>query len=158
MSLNQFKKALLPLGVHGAYIVVKSQLSPLSFEVNPIEIAYSLQKIRCPRKEQLFHATRIPPEAPKEGRNSKESKEGGQMFLMKLESKLSFLVSWRQMMSLLDSMILSFTEFHFLSELIPLTFQFKIFQLLVFLMSNKKEHPKVTERRDLPPNKKKLPL
>jgi len=49
------------------------------------------------------------------------------MFLMKLESKLSFLVSWRQMMSLLDSMILSFTEFHFLSELIPLTFQFKIF-------------------------------
>ena len=51
----------------------------------------------------LFQATKIPPDAPTEGRNSKESKSTGQICLMKSGSKLSFLVSYKQVISLLLS-------------------------------------------------------
>ena len=61
----------------------------LSFEVNSTNKANLLLKIRFPQKAVLFQATKIPPDALTEGRNSKESKSTGQIFLMKSESKLS---------------------------------------------------------------------
>lgn len=93
--------------------MVNSQLTLLSFDVSSTKIAKLLLKTSCPRKAVLFHTTRIPPEAPIDGRNSKESKSGEQRFLMKLISKLSFLVSYKQMVSLPLSTILSLMEFHF---------------------------------------------
>lgn len=78
--------------------------------------------------------TKIPPEAPIDGLNTKESKACGQKILMKLESKCSFLVSYRQTISQLLSTILSLIEFHLLSEFSPLTFQQRTFHcLFVFI-------------------------
>jgi len=93
ISLNHSRKILLPAGVQGAYTVVRSQLSIFSLEVNSTEMAKELLKTICPRNADPCQATRIPPEAPTEGIYSKESKFGGQMFLMKVASKFSFFVS-----------------------------------------------------------------
>ena len=81
-------------------------------------------------KRELFQAIKIPPEAPKEGRKSKESKGGGQTFLRKDESKLSFFVSWKQIISHCTHITLFLTESHFQEELIPLTFHVNTFQFL----------------------------
>jgi hypothetical protein len=48
----------------------------------------------------------VPPEGPTDGVNLKQPKDGGQNCLMKLRSKVSFLVSCKQMISHFDSMIL----------------------------------------------------
>jgi hypothetical protein len=78
-----------------------------------------------------FQATRIPPEAPTDGRKSKQSKTAGHIFLKKGASKFSFFVSCRQIISHCASTILFLTESHFHEELIPLTFQVRTFQLLI---------------------------
>lgn len=58
-----------------------------------IVTAKLLLKVLTPAKLLLFQATRIPPEAPIEGWYSKESKDDGQIFLIKGRLKCSFLVS-----------------------------------------------------------------
>jgi hypothetical protein len=73
----------------------------------------------------------LPPEAPRDGVNSKLSKLGGQKFLIYWESKNSLFVSWRQIISHLDSVTLLRMAFHLLSELIPLIFQHRIFKALL---------------------------
>jgi hypothetical protein len=42
---------------------------------------------------------KVSPEAPTDGMNSKQSKEGGQIFFIELLSNTSFLVSCRQIIS-----------------------------------------------------------
>jgi hypothetical protein len=61
----------------------------------------------------------------------KSIKDRGQILFINILLKDSFLVSCRQIMSQAHSKILSLTASHFLSELIPLTFHHKIFQVLV---------------------------
>ena len=72
-----------------------------------------------------------PPEAPTEGINSKASKTAGQIFLMNIRLKDCFLVSCRQTISQLLFITRSLIASHFLSELIPLTFQLRTDQVLV---------------------------
>jgi hypothetical protein len=84
-----------------------------------------------PLNRELFQAINIPPEAPKEGRNSNLSKEGGQTFLRKLISNTSFLVSWKQTTSQEESTTLSLIAFHLVLALMPLTFQHIIFHFLL---------------------------
>lgn len=124
-------------------MVVNSQQSLLSLEVNSTVIAKLFMKVSWPKKAELFHATNIPPEAPIDGKNSKESKSGGQKFFRKAASKLSFLVSCKQIISLLLSTILSLMEFHFLSELSPRTFQFRIFQALFSIIDHQDKRTQV---------------
>lgn len=119
-------------------MVVRSQVSLLNLEVNSTDRANLLLNTKFPQNALPFQITRIPPEAPTEGRNSKESKSGGQKFLIKLISKLYFLVSCWHSISLLLFTILSLMEFHFLSEFRPLTFQFSTFHALVCDMGNSK--------------------
>lgn len=47
------------------------------FEVNSTEIANLLLKTMFPEKAELFQATKIPPDAPIDGRKLKESSSGG---------------------------------------------------------------------------------
>jgi hypothetical protein len=81
----------------------------------------------------MFHNIILPPEAPRDGINSKLSKLGGQKFLIYWESKNSLFVSWRQIISHLDSVTLLRIASHLLSELIPLIFQHRIFKALLLL-------------------------
>jgi len=53
-----------------------------NFEVSSIISAYSLLKTIYLENMELFHTTIIPPEAPCEGKCRKESKAGGQKFLI----------------------------------------------------------------------------
>jgi len=77
-------------------------------------------------KRELFQMTRIPPEAPTEGKYSKESRVGGQILLMKFACITSFFVSYKHATSQLLSDSLFFTAFHFHFEFIPLTFLLKL--------------------------------
>lgn len=99
----------------------------MCLEVKLIEIAYSFWKSNSPKNTELFHVTRMPPEAPFEGRNMKLSNARVQKFLIYKASKSFLFVSCRQHMSELLSEILSLIEFHFVLELILLTFQHRIF-------------------------------
>lgn len=77
-------------------MLVKSQESLLCLAENLIVIAKLFWKISWPLKMELFHPVMSPPDAPMEGRNSKESKLGGLNFLRNCKSKASLLVSWKQ--------------------------------------------------------------
>jgi len=79
MLSNQSKKALFPSTSQGPYTKVRIQESLLNWEGNSTEMANSFWKISRPEKKELFHATRIPPEAPIEGR--KHQKTLGRIFL-----------------------------------------------------------------------------
>jgi hypothetical protein len=72
-----------------------------------------------------------PPEAPTAGIKSKASNTEGQNLFINNWSKAFILVSCRQITSQELSKILSLTASHFLSEFMPLTFQHKIFHVLV---------------------------
>jgi hypothetical protein len=78
----------------------------------------------------LFQATQMPPEAPTDGKNSKESKLARQAFLKNCKSKLSLFVSWKHRIPHPASTTLSLTAFHFQEALMPLTFHESTFQHL----------------------------
>jgi len=88
-----------------------------------------------------------PSEAPKDGRNSKQSKAGGQKSLIKFKSKESRFVSYKQTTSQALSIILSLIEFHFLSEFKPLTFQHNTFQVLLFMTRSKYDKRNLSQLR-----------
>ena len=50
-------------------------------------------------KKDPFQTIKMPLEAPTDGRKSKQSKEGGQIFLKNIASKSSFFVSYKQTIS-----------------------------------------------------------
>jgi hypothetical protein len=89
----------------------------------------------APEKSDPFHATRIPPEAPTEGRYSKQLKQLGQTFFKKCKSSISFLVSYKQTISQADYKILFLTASHFQVALTLLTFQDRTTQFLTLFLS-----------------------
>jgi len=77
-----------------------------------------------------------PPKAPFDGKNSKASMRGRQIFLINCKSKVSLLVSCKQIISQFDSAIFSPIASYFLSEFRPLTFQQRIFHdLKLFVLA-----------------------
>jgi hypothetical protein len=72
---------------------------------NSTERAYSFWKITLPSSFELFQTAMKPPEFPIEGTKANSSKELGQNLLRSALSKDSFFVSYKQMISQLDSLI-----------------------------------------------------
>ena len=71
----------------------------------------------------------IPPEAPIEGINAKESKRGGQIVLRTLALKSSILDSCKHMIEQPEELIALDNARSFLGEFKPRTFQHSTFQL-----------------------------
>jgi hypothetical protein len=97
---------------------------------------------KTPEKIAEFQSTRIPPDAPTEGAEAKQSNLLGQNFQIARQSKLSHFVSCRQMISHSPSSILDLTCLCLLSALIPLTFQqsirhFLLWNVLIIKQNNK---------------------
>jgi hypothetical protein len=63
--------------------VVKVHLAPECFEQNSMVKSKVLSETLKVEKIEPFQRTKMPPDDPVEGRKSKQSKEGGQKFLMK---------------------------------------------------------------------------
>jgi hypothetical protein len=91
-----------------------------------------------PLKMEPFQAIRIPSEAPSEGTKAYLLNRLGAIFWIAEESKWSFLVSWIQKIAQLHYSILALIALHLSAELRPLTFQLRIFQLRILLLSIEK--------------------
>ena len=88
----------------------------------------------CPEKMEEFHPTNMPPEAPCEGEKANLSNLLGANFFMYECSKCSLLVSCKQKIEQALSSIFALTALCLPGSLIPLIFQFRMFQFLVFVV------------------------
>src|SRR6185436_981546 len=88
----------------------------------------------CPEKMEEFHPTNMPPDAPCEGEKANISNLLGPNFFMYERSKCSLLVSCRQKIEQAISSIFALTALCLPGSLIPLMFQFRMFQFFVFVV------------------------
>jgi hypothetical protein len=63
---------------------VRTHTAPENVDTNSTLIAYSFSAITWPLNHPLFQIMIVPPDAPLDAMNSKQSKDEGQNFLMKL--------------------------------------------------------------------------
>ena len=111
-------------------------------ELNGESILFSFQDYT--RERELFHRTKIPPEAPIEGMKSKLSNLRGANFLMKGVSKESLFASWMQIIQQEFSSILFLMASHLSKymntqnkQLYTLNKLYKTYRTKQLLISNK---------------------
>jgi hypothetical protein len=89
----------------GPYTETRDQFTLLCVDVKLTMMPNVLTSTNTPVKTEEFHRIMIPPEAPTEGEKTKLLYLLGQNFLIKRQSKLSHLVSCKQIISHSDSSI-----------------------------------------------------
>ena len=94
--------------------------------------------INSPVNRAPFQAARMPPDAPMEGKYSNLLNLRGQTLCIYVKSKVSLFVSCKHTIPAALSPTFCLIASHLSEELIPFTFQFSIFQVLLLFIENQK--------------------
>ena len=115
---------------------VRTQLLEDVLQVNWMEMENLFRNISSPVNKAPFQAVSIPPDAPMEGKYSNLLNLCGQTLCIYAKSKVSLLVSCKHTIPAALSSTFFLIANHLSEELMPLTFQFKIFHVVLLFINN----------------------